>query len=510
MQELNLRLGQAVALTYAQTDDNFKRLKTAIDALEVSVAGAGLGTVTSVGLTLPNIFTVTNSPVTTTGSLTATLASQSANRIFASPNGAAGQPTFRGLLAEDLPTVPINKGGLNLTTVATINQVISSNGSVYEGRTITPSGGLTVAFATNSITLGLNPALINITDFAGVLTTAKGGTGLSGPFAINQILIGNGSSSWTSAVLTAGSGITISNAPGVVTIENTATGVSQLNSLTGPVTIGVGSFGNNVNITTPTPSDITLNIPDAGPSPVVRGLLTAADWTTFNNKVSGSGTTNYIPKFTASGTVGNSVLYQEPGTGNIGIGTITPSANFHILAISPSLLVQTNSGTAATIRASSISGATSATLNSGGTLTTVNTNLTVNTGLVVYPTGNTQITKGFAIADLQYFNIPGNTAFSSNEQYGIILGPGSDATITVQLPLNPINGQEVCILIEENKTLTVASGVVGRLIYGQAAVAGTTVVLSINLNTHGSVYIFKFSQLGNGGVGGGAWYLTGY
>jgi hypothetical protein len=511
MQELNLRLGQAVALTYAQTDDNFKRLKTAIDALEVSVAGAGLGTVTSVGLTLPNIFTVTNSPVTTTGSLTATLASQSANRIFASPNGASGQPTFRGLVAADLGTmiVPITNGGTGSNVPATINQVISSNGSVYEGRTITPSGGLTVAFATNSITLGLNPALINITDFAGVLTSAKGGTGLSGPFAINQILIGNGSSSWTSAVLTAGPGITISNAPGVVTIENTATGVSQLNSLTGPVYIGFGSSGNDVNVTTPTTSDITLNIPSAGPSPIVRGLLTAADWTTFNNKVGGSGTTNYIPKFTASGTVGNSVLY-EGLLGYVGLGTISPTANFHISGTGLKSLLVESTNSNANIKVSNTSGfPTSATLTSGGILTTLATNLTVNTGLVVYPIGNVQITKGFAIADLQYFNIPGNTAFSSNEQYGIILGSGSDATMSVTLPLTPMNGQEVCILLEEDKTLTIASGIVGRLIYGKSSTPAATLSLTINLNTHGSALIFKYAAAGNGGLQG-AWYLTGF
>jgi hypothetical protein len=505
MQELNLRLGQAVALTYAQTDENFKRLKTAIDALEVSVAGAGLGTVTSVGLTMPNIFTVTNSPVTTTGSLTATLASQSANSFFASPNGASGQPTFRSLLAEDLPTVPINKGGLNLTTVATINQVISSNGSVYEGRTITPSGGLTVAFATNSITLGLNPALINITDFAGVLTTAKGGTGLSGPFAINQILIGNGSSSWTSSVLTAGPGITISNAPGVVTIENTATGVSQLNGFTGALNLSVDTLNNDVQITNISP-DIILSIPTA--SSTKRGALSSADWTTFNNKLSGSGTTNYIPKFTASGTVGDSVLY-EGLLGNVGLGTISPTANFHISGTGLKSLLVESTDSNANIKVSNTSGfPTSATLTSGGILTTLATNFTVNTGLVVYPIGNVQITKGFAIADLQYFNIPGSTAFSSNEQYGIILGPSSDGTMSVTLPLTPMNGQEVCLLLEEDKTLTIASGIVGRLIYGKSSTPANTLSLTVNLNTHGSALIFKFSSLGNVGVG--AWYLTGF
>lgn len=508
MQELNLRLGQAVALTYAQTDENFKRLKTAIDALEVAVAGAGLGTVTSVGLTLPNIFTVTNSPVTTTGSLTATLASQSANRLFASPNGSAGQPTFRSLVAADLPTVTIAKGGTELTSPIPNNFVLSSNGSAYQGREILPTGGLTAVFAPASITLGLNPALINITGFAGTLTSTKGGTGLTGPFANNQILLGNGSSSWTSAVLTAGSGISITNGVGTITIANTAAVVSALNTLTGSVFIGFGSSGTDLNVTTPTTSDITLNIPSASASN--RGVLTAANWTTFNSKVGGSGTTNYIPKFTASGTVGNSVLYEEPGIGNIGIGTITPTANIHILNTTPSFLVQTSSGTAATIRASSISASTSATLNSGGNLTTVNTNFTVNTGFVVLPTGNVQASKGFALNGLQYWNTASNYAFADNELYGVILGPTSPNTMTVTLPTSPINGQEICILIEENKTLTIDSGVALRNIYGQDATPATTVVLTISLSTHGSVYIFKFSTLGNGGVGGGAWYLTGY
>jgi len=61
--------------------------------------------VTSVGLSLPGIFTVSGSPVTTTGTLTATLASQSANLVFASPNGSAGTPSFRALAYADLPIV---------------------------------------------------------------------------------------------------------------------------------------------------------------------------------------------------------------------------------------------------------------------------------------------------------------------------------------------------------------------------------------------------------------------
>jgi hypothetical protein len=504
MQELNLRLGQAVALTYAQTDENFKRLKTAIDALEVAVAGAGLGTVTSVGLTLPNIFTVTNSPVTTTGSLTATLASQSANRIFASPNGSSGTPTFRSLDNVDLPVVSIAKGGLNLTTVATNNQVLASNGTGYEGRTISVSGGLTLTNSAGSIALGLDPALINITGFAGVLTVAKGGTGLSGAPANGSLLIGNGVA-YTNTTLTAGTGISITNGAGTITIANTATGVLTLNSISGNLNMLFGSTGTFPAIAT-SGSDIFLNIPDAGASPVTRGLLTAADWTTFNNKVGGSGTTSYIPKFTASGTVGDSVLY-EGLLGNVGKGTITPIYDFHIVDSNASLAIESPSGSG-TFRILNTGGSTSSLLLNSGGLTTTNIDFTINTGHKVYANGNTESLKGFAISALSYWNTASNYAFSSNEEYGVILGPTSPATITVTLPLTPMDGQEISILIEENKTLTIASGVALRNIYGQAATPAASVTLNINLNTHGSVYIFKFASAGNAGIG--AWYLTGY
>jgi hypothetical protein len=66
---------------------------------------AGTGTVTSVGLTAPNILSVSGSPVTTSGTLALSLATQAANRVFAGPtNGADATPTFRALVAADIPT----------------------------------------------------------------------------------------------------------------------------------------------------------------------------------------------------------------------------------------------------------------------------------------------------------------------------------------------------------------------------------------------------------------------
>ena len=61
------------------------------------------GPVSSVGLAAPSFLTVTGSPVTSSGTLTLALASQSQNEVFASPSGAAGAPGFRSLVLGDLP-----------------------------------------------------------------------------------------------------------------------------------------------------------------------------------------------------------------------------------------------------------------------------------------------------------------------------------------------------------------------------------------------------------------------
>jgi len=69
------------------------------------VSTQGYGTVTSVGLDLPTtVFNITVSPITTSGTLTATLKTQNANLVFAGPvSGNAAAPTFRALQSADIP-----------------------------------------------------------------------------------------------------------------------------------------------------------------------------------------------------------------------------------------------------------------------------------------------------------------------------------------------------------------------------------------------------------------------
>jgi len=61
----------------------------------------------------------------------------------------------------------------------------------------------------------------------------------------------------------------------------------------------------------------------------VSGYLSSTDWTTFNNKqstitnpVTGTGTTNYVSKFTGTSSIGNSLIWDN-GT-NVGINTASP------------------------------------------------------------------------------------------------------------------------------------------------------------------------------------------
>jgi hypothetical protein len=113
------------------------------------VAGGGSGSVTSVALTMPAIFTVTGSPVTASGTLAVTLATETANQIFAGPSsGGAVAPTFRSLVAADLPA-----GVGTVTSVAaTLAVPASLFGSSVAGTPVTTSGTLGFTITLNNQT----------------------------------------------------------------------------------------------------------------------------------------------------------------------------------------------------------------------------------------------------------------------------------------------------------------------------------------------------------------------
>lgn len=90
--------------------------------------GATSGTVTSVGLAdSTNIFNVTGTPVTSTGTLTlASLKSQTQNTFLAAPNGSSGAPTFRTIVAADVPTLNQNTTGTAANITASSNSTLTT------------------------------------------------------------------------------------------------------------------------------------------------------------------------------------------------------------------------------------------------------------------------------------------------------------------------------------------------------------------------------------------------
>ena len=77
----------------------------------VTFSPTGAGTVTSVGLTAPAIFSVAGSPVTTTGVLALTLVTQTANTFLAGPTGGgAATPAFRAIVPADVPVMVGDSG----------------------------------------------------------------------------------------------------------------------------------------------------------------------------------------------------------------------------------------------------------------------------------------------------------------------------------------------------------------------------------------------------------------
>ena len=113
-------------------------------AITINSSNPG-GTVTSVGLALPSIMSVSGSPVTSSGTLTGTLTTQSVNTLFAGPSSGAGAtPTFRALVTADIPSLGY------VTSVSGTSGNITSTGGFTP--IINLASGIVAAGTTGSVT----------------------------------------------------------------------------------------------------------------------------------------------------------------------------------------------------------------------------------------------------------------------------------------------------------------------------------------------------------------------
>ena len=123
--------------------------------------GGSGGTVTSIGLALPNLFSVSGSPVTTAGTITATLATQSANTGLMGPtSGGAAVPTFRALVAGDIPSLDAAKITTGIFSTARLG-----SGSADATKYLRGDGAWTVPTFTATVT-GVRDAINVVRDYS--------------------------------------------------------------------------------------------------------------------------------------------------------------------------------------------------------------------------------------------------------------------------------------------------------------------------------------------------------
>lgn len=222
----------------------------------ISIAATNSGTVTSV---------TGSSPVVSSGGATPDISlasgygdtqnpygSKTANYFLASPNGSSGVPTFRSIVAADIPTLNQNTTGTasNVTGIVAVanggtgtdspSLVAGSNITVsgtWPNQTIAAtssgSGTVTSVAATVPSFLSISGSPITTSgtlaiSYSGTaLPVANGGTGITSTPSNGQLLIGNGTG-YTAATLTAGSNITITNSSGGITIASSGGGGGTL------------------------------------------------------------------------------------------------------------------------------------------------------------------------------------------------------------------------------------------------------------------------------------------
>jgi hypothetical protein len=303
-------------------------------------AGSGTGTVTSVDMTVPSFLSVSGNPITTSGTLAVTLATETANTVFAGPtSGGAATPTFRALVAADLPAG------------ATLWSALGN-----------ASADLTLANSTFNTTFNQTSAVnwkwANTTPMVGVALT------------LTQVSVSGGTTTYTGTITGGGSNAL---AGAVVTTSGFATGgnnVASMTILTSTTTTFTVATSTQVNETHAgsvissavliSPSLVLTNLYGASPGSTDSWILRTTNATVAANPVS-------VLQIYHTGSTGvASLSLGDPAGSSTSLGRI--------------ILLGTGGGTAVTIAASGTNSLS---------ISTTDVTATVGNGRVFGINGNT-------------------------------------------------------------------------------------------------------------------------
>ena len=309
------------------------RLKQGLDSL-----AATKGTVSSVGLSMPSAFNVSNSPITTSGTIAVTGAGV-ASQYVRGDGTLANFPTSGG------------GGGASVSYYlnGSINQVAIGGVTYYEmNKTPIIGAGTDFTISTNGyiasfLTDAGDPALLNIPagnwNFEMFFSASSGGGTpsfyvelykydgttftliSSGSTVPESITAGTAIDLYTTALTVPSTTLTLTDRLAVrVYVNNSGrtitlhtednhlcqiittftTGLTALNGLTAQVQyFQTGTSGTDFNISSTTATH-TFNLPTA--SATNRGALSSANWTTFNNKIGAGDTATMLSPYYRTAT----------------------------------------------------------------------------------------------------------------------------------------------------------------------------------------------------------------
>lgn len=359
------------SLTLPTTDGNAGEVLTTDGSGVTSWAAAGGGSVTSVALTMPGVFSVAGSPITTSGTLavtangtsggipyfnaTTTMASSAAlaaNQIVLG-GGAGTAPATLGSLGTTTTVLHGNAAGaptfgavvsadLNITTTSCTNQFVTAISAGAVG-TCTTATLASAQFANQGTTTTVlhgnaagNPSFAQInltTTVTGTLPVANGGTGAA---TLTGLLQGNGTSAVT-AITNSSTVGQILRVTGAATYAWGALDLADTDAVTGLLPLANG--GTNANLTA---SNGGIFYSTATAGAVLSGTATAGQILRSGSSAAPSWSTATYP---ATTTV-SQILYSS--SANV-IGGIT-TANSGVLVTNssgvPSIAVGQIPGTA--------------------------------------------------------------------------------------------------------------------------------------------------------------------
>ena len=325
---------------------------------------------TSVGLSMPSAFAVSNSPLTSNGTIAVTgagtadqyvrgdgqLANFPTNGGGGSSvnyylNGSVSQGTFGGDTYYEMSKTPIAGAGTNFTRT-------NAQGNGYIASFITdagdpallniPGGNWNIEFYFQASSNGSNPSFyaeLYKVSSSNVFTLIGSGStnpeGITNGTAVDQYftsipvpqtaLLATDRIAIRIFVTPSGRTITLhtENSNLCEVLTTFSTGLNALNGLTAQVQyFATGTSGTDFAISSATDTH-TFNIPTA--SGTNRGALSSADWTTFSGKVGGSGATGQVAYWNGTNSqTGSNNLFWDAANARLGIGTNSPSTTLDI------------------------------------------------------------------------------------------------------------------------------------------------------------------------------------